>query len=181
LQTQQGFSDRQEAILKRVIIIGCGGAGKSTLAQAMGQRTGLPVIHLDQLFWKPGWVERTPEEFDPIVRQELEKDTWIMDGNFSRTLPQRVKRCDTVIYLDFNRLTCLMGVLKRILTTYGTVRPDMGEGCPERWDMDFLKWVWNYNKNKREKNYRLLNEATHAETIVLKNRRSVRRFLKTLE
>lgn len=164
--------------MKRVIIIGCGGAGKSTLAQKLGSLTGLPVIHLDRLYWKPGWVEMTPEEFDPIIQEEIEKDAWIMDGNFNRTLPLRIKYCDTVIYLDFSRFTCLMGVLKRVLTTYGKVRPDMGEGCPERIDLAFLKWVWNYNSNKREKNYRLLNEATHAETIVLKNRRSVRRLLK---
>jgi adenylate kinase family enzyme len=166
--------------MKRVIIIGCGGAGKSTLARKMGEKTGLPVVHLDKLFWKPGWVERTPEEFDPLMEAELAKETWIMDGNFNRTMPQRVQRCDTIIYLDFSRMACLWGVLKRVLTTYGTVRPDMGEGCPERIDFEFLKWVWNYNKNKRERNYRLLNEATHAETIVLKNRRMVKRFLKIL-
>ena len=92
-----------------------------------------------------------------------------------------MQRCDMVIYLDFSRMSCLLGVLKRVLTTYGKVRPDMGEGCPERMDFDFMKWVWNYNQNKRESNYRLLNEATRAETVVLKNRRSVRRFLKSLE
>lgn len=167
--------------MKRVIIIGCGGAGKSTLAQQMGQKTGIPVVHLDKLFWKPGWVERTPEEFDPMLQQELEKDAWIMDGNFNRTMPQRVERCDTIIYLDFSRIACLLGVIKRVITTYGTVRPDMGEGCPERIDFEFLKWVWTFNKNKRERYYRLLNEATHAQTIVLKNRRSVKRFLKTLQ
>ena len=167
--------------MKRVIIIGCGGAGKSTLARQLGALTGIPVIHLDKLFWKPGWVERTAEEFDPMLQEEMDKDTWIMDGNFNRTMPQRVQRCDTVIYMDFSRMACLLGVLKRVLTNYGTVRPDMGEGCPERINFDFLKWVWNYNKNMRQSNYRLLNEATHAETIVLKNRRSVRRFLRQVE
>ena len=167
-------------MMERVIIIGCGGAGKSTLAQKMGQKTGLPVVHLDKLFWKPGWVESTPEEIDGKIRQELDKPQWIMDGNFNRTLPMRVARADTVIYLDFSRMACLLGVLKRVLTTYGKVRPDMGEGCPERIDFEFLKWVWNYNKNKRENNYRLLNEAEHAETIVLKNRRAVKKFLAQL-
>ena len=166
--------------MKRVIIIGCGGAGKSTLARQLGERTGIPVVHLDRLFWKPGWEERPPEEFDPIIQREMEKDTWIMDGNFNRTLPERIKCCDTVIYLDFSRVACLLGVLKRVLTTYGTVRPDMGEGCPERIDFEFLKWVWNYNRDKRERNYRLLNEAEHAETIVLKNRRAVKMFLNEL-
>ena len=166
--------------MERIIIIGCGGAGKSTLARQLGEKLTIPVVHLDRLFWKSGWIEETQEGFDRKLAAELEKPRWIMDGNFNRTLPQRVAKCDAIIYLDFNRFTCLMGVIKRVLTTYGTVRPDMGEGCPERIDFDFLKWVWNYNKNKRQRNYELLNNATHAETIVLKNRRAVKQFLKSL-
>ena len=167
--------------MERILIIGCGGAGKSTLARQLGEKLDLPVVHLDKLFWKPGWVESAPEEIDGKIMAELEKPQWIMDGNYNRTLPLRVKYCDTILYLDFSRMACLLGVLKRILTTYGTVRPDMGEGCPERIDLEFLQWVWNYNKNKRGKNYRLLNEAEGVETIVLKNRRMVKRFLKNLE
>ena len=166
--------------MERIIIIGCGGAGKSTLARQLGEKLDIPVVHLDKLFWKPGWVQVSQEEFDALHTRELAKAKWIMDGNFNRTMPQRIARCDTAIYLDFSRFACLLGVLKRVLTTYGTVRPDMGEGCPERIDFEFLKWVWNYNKDKRERNYRLLNEAEHAETIVLKNRRAVRKFLAQL-
>ena len=166
--------------MERIIIIGCGGAGKSTLARKLGEVLDLPVVHLDKLFWKPNWVEKSNEEFDALLAQELAKDRWIMDGNFNRTMPERMKRCDTIIYLDFSRFACLMGVLKRIITTYGTVRPDMGEGCPERIDLEFLKWVWNFNKNKRESYYKMLNEAENVETIVLKNRRAVKMFLKTL-
>ena len=166
--------------MERIIIIGCGGAGKSTLARKLGEVLDLPVVHLDKLFWKPGWVETSREEFDALLAMELAKDKWIMDGNFNRTMPERIKRCDTIIYLDFSRLACLMGVLKRVITTYGKVRPDMGEGCPERIDLEFLKWVWNFNKNKRESYYKMLNEAENVETIVLKNRRAVKFFLKSL-
>ena len=166
--------------MERIIIIGCGGAGKSTLARRLGDKLGLPVVHLDKLFWHPGWVESAQEEMDEKIRMELEKPHWIMDGNFNRTLPMRLERCDTVIYMDFPRFACVCGVLKRIITTYGTVRPDMGEGCPERFDWDFLKWVWNFNKNKREKYYRMLNESEGVETIVLKNRAMVKRFLNSL-
>ena len=167
--------------MERIIIIGCGGAGKSTLARKLGEVLDLPVVHLDKLFWKPNWVEKSNEEFDALLAQELAKDRWIMDGNFNRTMPERIKRCDTIIYLDFSRFACLMGVLKRIITTYGTVRPDMGEGCPERIDLEFLKWVWNFNKNKRESYYKMLNEVENVETIVLKNRRAVKLFLKSLK
>ena len=167
--------------MERILIIGCGGAGKSTLAWQLGEKTGLPVVHLDQLFWHPGWVESTKDEIDAKIMEELGKPQWIMDGNYNRTLPMRLRKCDTVIYLDFSRFACLFGVMKRVLTTYGTVRPDMAEGCPERFDLDFIKWVWNFNKTKRERYYRLLNEAEGIEKIVLKNRRMVKRFLQSLD
>ena len=166
--------------MERIMIIGCGGAGKSTLARQLGAKLNLPVVHLDKLFWRPGWEQISREEFDRLHREALAQERWIMDGNFDRTMDERIKRCDTAIYLDFSRFACLMGVCKRVLTTYGKVRPDMGEGCPERIDWEFLKWVWDFNKNKREKNYRLLNESEGVETIVLKNRRAVKRFLKSL-
>ena len=163
--------------MKRVLIIGCSGAGKSTLARKLGEKTGLPVVHLDALFWKPGWVESEREAFDAGVLAELEKSAWIMDGNYARTLPMRLEKCDTVIYLDFPRLLCIFGVLKRVLTTYGTVRPDMPEGCPERFDWEFLKWVWNFNRNNREKTYGQLEKLPADKVIILKNRREVRKFL----
>ncbi|MBQ9762099.1 MAG: DNA topology modulation protein [Oscillospiraceae bacterium] len=166
--------------MKRVIIIGCGGAGKSTLARQLGEKLEIPVVHLDKLFWRPNWVQVSQEEFDALHRAALAEDRWIMDGNFNRTIPERLARCDTVIYLDFSRFACLRGVLKRLLTTYGTVRPDMGEGCPERIDWEFLKWVWNFNKNKRTYYYSLLSKTTHAKTIILKNRRQVKGFLRQL-
>ena len=167
--------------MERILIIGCGGAGKSTLARQLGDQLNLPVVHLDKLFWHPGWVESTKEEIDEKIMAEMEKPQWIMDGNYNRTLPERIKHCDTIIYLDFSRFACIRGVLKRVITTYGTVRPDMGEGCPERFDWEFLQWVWNYNRDKRDANYRLLNETVGVETIVLKNRRMVKRFLQSLE
>ena len=166
--------------MERVIIIGCGGAGKSTLARKMGEKIGLPVVHLDKLFWKPGWVESAKAEIDEIIRREMEQPRWIMDGNYNRTLAQRIARCDTVIYLDFSRIACLLGVIKRVLTTYGTVRPDMGAGCPERFDLEFLKWVWNYNRNKRERNYDLLAQHPDKDIHILKNRRQVKAFLERI-
>ena len=167
--------------MERIIIIGCGGAGKSTLARQLGALTGLPVVHLDKLFWHPGWVESAKDEIDEKIMTAMEEPRWIIDGNYNRTLPKRLEFCDTVIYLDFSRFACLMGVAKRVLTTYGTVRPDMAEGCPERFDLEFLQWVWNFNKKHRERYYRLLNEAEDIEKIVLKNRRAVKEFLKRVE
>ena len=166
--------------MEKVIIIGCGGAGKSTLARQLGAKLNLPVVHLDKLFWRPGWEHISREEFDRLHREALAQEKWIIDGNYDRTMGERVKYCDTIIYLDFSRAACLMGVAKRVLTSYGRVRPDMAEGCPERFDLEFIKWIWDFNKNNREKTYRLLNETEGKETVVLKNRRAVRKFLEKI-
>lgn len=166
--------------MERVVIIGCSGSGKSTLARQLGEKLNLPVVHLDRLFWKPGWQEATAEEFDEKLTAELEKDRWIIDGNFSRTMQQRLAKCDAVIFLDYNRLVCLWGVICRVVKSYGKTRPDMGEGCPERFDWEFIKWVWNFNHRNREKNYRYLNETNHAQTYAFKTRRQLKMFLKTL-
>ncbi len=166
--------------MERILIIGCSCSGKSTLARAMGDKLGLPVVHLDQLWWREGWVNTTREEFDNCLERELEKDRWIIDGNYSRTMDKRIARCDTVIYLDFSRWVCLLGMLQRVLGSYGKVRPDMAPGCPERFDWEFIRWIWNYNKRNRPDNELHLAKARHAEKIVLKNRKQVRAFLQTL-
>jgi len=166
--------------MDRIMIIGCGGAGKSTLARKLGEKLSIPVVHLDKLWWKPGWIESERDAFDCALAAELEKPRWIMDGNFSRTLRMRLERCDTVIYLDFPRITCILSVLIRVLSNWGKTRPDMTPGCNERFDFEFLKWIWNYNRKNRENNYRLMSEIDHAQTVVLKNRTMVRRYLNSL-
>ena len=165
--------------MERIMIIGCGGSGKSTLARRLGEKTGLPVVHLDKLFWHPGWVESTKEEIDEKIMAAMAKPRWIMDGNYNRTLPKRLEYCDTVIYLDFSTAACLLGVAKRVLTSYGTVRPDMAEGCPERFDLEFLQWVRKFNGKHRKKYYDLLNQ-TDKQVYILKNRRQVKRFLEQI-
>ena len=166
--------------MERIVIIGCSGSGKSTLACQLGEKLNLPVVHLDRLFWKSGWQESTAEEFDAKLTVELEKSQWIMDGNFNRTIPARLAKCDTVIYLDYNRFVCLWGVICRVFKSYGKTRPDMGDGCPERFDWEFLKWIWHFNRRNREKNYRYLNETPHAKIYVFKNRRQLKKFLRSL-
>ena len=166
--------------MERIMIIGCPGSGKSRLARELKERLGLPLIHLDQLWHKDGWKHITREEFDSRLAMALNMDRWIIDGNYSRTIPQRLPKCDTIIYLDFSRRQCLLGVFQRILLYRGKVRPDMAGGCPERFDWEFIKFVWNFNKNNRVMNYTYLAQAKHAKQIVLKNRREVKAFLNGL-
>lgn len=167
--------------MERVIIIGCGGAGKSTLARQLGECLGLPVVHLDKLFWQENWTHLSKEAFDAVHADVVQEPRWIIDGNFGRTMQPRLERCDTVIYLDYPRWQCMLGVCKRILTTYGRTRPDMGPGCKERIDWAFLKWVWNFNRNHRQRIYALLAEATHAKVMILKNRKEGRQFLENIK
>ena len=167
--------------MERIMIIGCGGAGKSTLARKLGEKTGLPVVHLDQIYWAPGnWQHVEKEVFDARLLEEMEKPQWILDGNFNRTIEMRLQKCDTVIYLDFSRMACLLSWLKRVITNWGHARSDMAPGCKEWFDPEMADWIWNFNKKNRENYYRLLNEAEGVEAIVLKNRRMVKRFLHSL-
>ncbi len=166
--------------MKRVIIIGCGGSGKSTLSRVLSEKTNLPVVHLDKLFWKEGWVNISREEFDNLLNEELKKEEWIIDGNYDRTLKERLKKSDTVIYLDYPRMTCLLGVVKRVLSNYGKVRPDMAEGCPEKFDLEFIKWIWNFNKEHRDKFYKILKEESDKQIYIFRNRKECNEFVKNL-
>ena len=102
-----------------------------------------------------------------------------MDGNFNRTLALRYSYCDTVIWLDYSRITCVLGLLKRIVTNYGKTRPDMAPGCNERFDFEFLKWIWNFNKEKRPKYIQLLQQRKDVKVYILKNRRQAEKLLRT--
>lgn len=155
--------------MKRIIIIGSPGSGKSTLSQKLSDKLRLPVVHLDKLWWKSGWVESSREEFDQKLDAVLNEDKWIIDGNFSRTLPKRLERADTVIFLDYPTLTCVYRVLKRIVTCRGKTRDDMAEGCPERFDLEFLKYVFSFRKKNRDKILSLLEGANDKKIIVIRN------------
>ena len=168
--------------MKRVLIIGCPGAGKTTLARQLGVRFHLPVVHLDSIFWSPGnWEHLNQEDFDQELMAELEKPRWIIEGNYDRTLQLRLAYCDTVIWLDYGPVTCMWGWFKRMICNWGKVRPDMAPGCVEAFEWEFAKFIWNFSKENREKYDRIFNENTQVEAIVLKNRSMVRQFLKELK
>ena len=164
-----------------VMIIGCGGAGKSTLARKLGEKTGLPVVHLDQIFWEPGnWQHLEKPEFDARLCAEMEKEKWILDGNFNRTIEARLAVCDTVIYLDYPRIVCLKNWLGRVIQNWGHARADMAEGCAEWLDPKFAAWIWNFNKTYRRRYYTLLEKTENKNIVILKSRRQAEKFLESL-
>lgn len=135
--------------MQRISIIGSGGAGKSTLAARLGNILNLPVIHLDRLHWQPGWVEPPKQEWRRKVEEAVTGERWIIDGNYGGTMAIRLVACDTVIYLDFPRAICTWRVIKRRFKYRNGTRPDMGEGCPEKLDLEFISWIWNFPSNTK--------------------------------
>ena len=167
--------------MERVMIIGCGGSGKSTLAKTLGEKTGLPVIHLDQIWWEPGnWQHLEREDFDKRLAEEVEKPRWIIDGNFNRTMQTRLNRADTVIYFVFPATLCLLSWIKRVITNWGNARPDMAEDCCEWFDPEFAGWILKFNRTHRKAYHRMLSEQKDKNIRIFKNRRQVRRFLNGL-
>jgi adenylate kinase family enzyme len=164
--------------MKRCLVLGAGGAGKTTLALELGRVLDLPVIHLDRHYWRPGWVEPSHAEFDETVVRLVSGPAWIMDGNYSRTLDLRLPRADTVILLDPPTLQCLLGVMRRGLFRRARIRPDLAEGCEEQLpDLQFLRYVATYKRRSRPKVLRQIREASHVRFFHLRSRREAARFV----
>ena len=168
---------------RRIAIVSCGGAGKSRLAGELGRRLGLPVLHLDLHYWRPGWVETPRAEWEALQPSLLAGDAWIADGNYHATLPLRLERADAVVFLDMPRLACLRGVLLRRLRHRGTHRADLPPGCPEKFDLEFLRWIWRFPRDVRPATLAMLREfeARGGLVVVLRSRREVETFLADLD
>lgn len=161
---------------KRILLIGCPGSGKSTLAKRLGKITGLPVIHLDTIYWLPHWQKRPQEEFDQLLIEELEKDQWIIDGNYNRTLELRIKHCDLIIYLDLPRRVCLWSIFKRRFQYAHKSREDMQKDCNEVIDYSFFSYVFKFNKTHRKRYYEILNNC-NKEYLVIRKRKDIDKLL----
>jgi adenylate kinase family enzyme len=148
----------------------------------LGALTGLKVIHLDVLHWKPDWTEPDKSEWQKTVETALKGDAWIIDGNFGGTMEMRIRASDTVIFLDLPRTLCVYRILKRVATYRKGTRPDMAEGCDEKFDWEFLKWVWNYPERSRPKVEALLKPVENEKKVIrLKSKREVENFFVNLE
>lgn len=124
------------------MVIGQPGAGKSTLAMKLGERTGLPVVHLDKIHWMPGWVERPLSEKIPLIRAEEEKERWIIEGGLSSTWDTRLERADMLVWIDVALTRRLWRVLWRSWRFRGKSRPDLTEGCPEQFSRETVDFFW---------------------------------------
>jgi adenylate kinase family enzyme len=161
--------------VKRVVVLGAGGAGKTRLANELSRRTGLPVVHLDQIFWGPGWTARPADEAQPELAEAVTAERWILDGNFlTRLGSERLARADSVVFLDLPRRTCLRRALWRLIC--GEQRADLPAGCSESLDLPFLRWIWRYPRDDRPRVLEFLI-GLDAEVHRLRSPRDVRRYL----
>lgn len=166
--------------MKKILVIGSGGAGKSVFARRLGTLLNLDVIHLDALYWHPGWVETPRAEWRKVIEELLRRDAWIIDGNYSNSLALRLEACDTAIFLDIARLICLWRALKRAILYRGRSRPDMAEGCRERLDLEFIRWVWGYKSKTRPQVIEMLRQSSQSKKVIwLRSQAEVKRFLAT--
>ena len=169
--------------MQRLVILGNAGSGKSTLARRIGERLQLSVVHLDLLFWEPGWKEADTAVFRERVRGALVSDRWICEGNYAKkTFDLRLPRADVVIWLDTPRTTCTRRVLMR--SALGNPRPDLPPGCSENLNADllqFLQFTWNFDRDSRPRIERELSECGRAVPVIhLKNTRAIETFLESI-
>jgi len=165
--------------MKRILVIGSPGAGKSRLATELARRLHLPLIHLDQNAWLPGWVELDREQWKARVGKLIAGDEWVIDGNYGGSLALRLTRADTVINLELPVWICLARLLRRIASGYGRVRADMAEGCPEQLDWGFLLYTARFPWRQRPRIAERLKSFA-GKVVTLRSPGDVRRFLETI-
>lgn len=166
----------------RIAIIGYSGSGKSTTARIISKCAHLPTLHLDSVHFAPGWSERSDEECRAILSEFMKQDHWVIDGNYVKLChEERLQLADTILFFDFNRFTCFVRAHKRYRKFKGQTRPDLGEGCPEKMDWEFIRWLlWDGRKKERRHRFKHIVERYKNKVIVLKNQKQLDAFLATM-
>lgn len=158
--------------MKKIIIIGCPGSGKSTVSRALHNKTGIPLYHLDMMYWNADKTTVEKKIFLERMSEVMKKDEWIIDGNYGSTMEQRMAACDTVIFLDYPLDVCLDGVRER----RGKPRSDMPWIETEE-DAEFIEYIKNFNENQRPQIFDLLEKHSDKDIIIFTTREQVDGFL----
>ncbi len=161
--------------VKKISIIGGSGTGKTTLANNLGKELEISVYHIDGMHHLENWEIRHQEERDRMILEKVSKDSWIIDGTYRSTLKQRLEKAELVIYLDYSSLAQVKGALSRFIKNHGKEKPEI-PGCKERMTLDFLLWVWNWRKNKRNEIIKRIEEIDSNKVLIFKNRRQLNKW-----
>jgi adenylate kinase family enzyme len=166
--------------MDRIAIIGCGGSGKTTIANRLAAALGSPVTHLDVVYYDSKWNALPQEKFAALQEDLVAADRWVIDGNYASTLPIRLKRADTVIFLDLPPLTCLWGIAQRRRRHRGA--QDDQTGVYDRITWSFITYVWNYRRTMAPRVRALIAEhAGHAQLHIVRSRRAAKRLIARIE
>ncbi len=167
----------------KIAIIGNAGSGKSTLALKLHEILNIPLYHLDQYFWKPGWQEPDRDEFEKIHNQLCDKNEWVIEGIATRIFEYRIQKANIVIFLDTPTYLCFYHIFKRALTHFGHVYFSSAKGCPERGpDLKFLKFIWNFNSARKPMIEALLHKYKDKKKIfVIRNNAELDKLIKEFE
>lgn len=160
------------SIGNKILVLGCPGSGKSVFARALQEKTGLPVVHLDNLWWQADGSHISREEFDRALDELLAGESWIMDGNYSRTYEVRFRACDTAIFLDYPEDVCMAGIAARV----GQQRPDM-PWTEQTLDQELVTLVQNYGRDNRPTIYALLQKYPEKQALIFTSRVEADRWL----
>ncbi|MBR5520736.1 MAG: DNA topology modulation protein [Oscillospiraceae bacterium] len=167
----------------KIAIVGYTGSGKSTTARMLGEKYNIPVLHLDTVHWMPDWQVRPVEESKEIVREFMEQNnSWIIDGNYKALLQSdRLESADKILFFDFNRYTCFWRRMKRWLKYRGKSRPDIAEGCNEKIDSEFIRWILKDGRTlKKRKGYENMCKKHSNKVAIIKNQRQLDEFMASL-
>ena len=172
--------------MRRIIIVGSAGCGKSTLARQLGKRLGLPVIHLDALCWQPGWKAISTDELRAELSQAIEGDAWITDGNYAvHTFDLRLPRADLVIWVERSTFHCVWRVIRRAIRSRFDPQQDLAPGCKERIDRRFfdrLRFIVRFNRVNRPRiEAARMMYGPQVPVLVLRGDKAMRAFLASCE
>ncbi len=169
--------------MKKILVLGGSGAGKSTLAKTLHKLLFIPILHLDNIFWEKDWIRRDDSLFIKDLNEFMKQESYILDGNHivGDTLQLRIEEADTIFFLNFNRFICLYGAFKRYLKYKSVTRDSMADGCNEKLDFGFVKWIlWDYPKRKRKIIIPIIKKEFKGNLYIFNTRRRLIDFLQEL-
>lgn len=165
----------------KIQITGYSSSGKSTFAKKLARHYDLPILHIDTIYFKENWQKRDKHLIESEIYEFIKKDAWIVDGQYRYLVPERYEMCDQIFIFNFNRFKCLYGAIKRRIKYRKKQRDSIADGCRERLDLGFIKWIlWDGRKKDSRNLIKSIIDTHPKKTIVFKNRREVNRYLKQI-